>query len=562
MMKNSHISVRTSRCKVPIMLFWAAAAIGLLVTSEILVGATSVSQFGITWTFSEDKPVGQYANGDWWVVGPVTITKITPESVTDPNIRWTSTNPAGTFTGWTRNGTMVNPPPSYLRQDQGYDGSCRAFAWWNPALNVAPSFKGSPLVASPGTSVISSISLNAPNKNVVHTQLAAAAILTVVTSPPAAGSFRPPEVGNDKTHRWNKANLNYGILRKLAPVATTPALATVEQYFERPYLFQFEGNSIQTMTPTSSGPNYGRDQAHLISHGLLSLHLNYTDAQKERLFIRMVQMGIDIYGATKAGQVWKGAGGLNAGRKAPMLLAALALNDSNMLEWSNAAKHFVFQEDQQTFFVKQSDVGRALYTIDGRPREQYRQEHVGMPEWGEYHTQQPERDGSNWNTAYRWIGAAWHGNILAIKLIPGGEAAWNWPPVFAYADRFWSVEGVKQTYGLPNGITPFVCDMWRYYRAGGYDTIVPPPPDPVVTFAIGDRIRTLNATNVRATGALSGTLLGAQISGSAGTIIAGPIEKDDITWWQVNYDTGADGWSGADNFTKVISKPKGLELDE
>ena len=36
--------------------------------------ATSVSQFGVTWSFSQDRPVGQFANGDWWVVGPVTIT--------------------------------------------------------------------------------------------------------------------------------------------------------------------------------------------------------------------------------------------------------------------------------------------------------------------------------------------------------------------------------------------------------------------------------------------------------------------------------------------------------
>ena len=40
-------------------------------------GATSVSQFGITWTFSADCQTGQYANGDYWVVGPVNIITIT-----------------------------------------------------------------------------------------------------------------------------------------------------------------------------------------------------------------------------------------------------------------------------------------------------------------------------------------------------------------------------------------------------------------------------------------------------------------------------------------------------
>src|SRR5262249_53539980 len=33
----------------------------------------SVTQFGITWTFSQRQLVGHFANGDWWVVGPVKI---------------------------------------------------------------------------------------------------------------------------------------------------------------------------------------------------------------------------------------------------------------------------------------------------------------------------------------------------------------------------------------------------------------------------------------------------------------------------------------------------------
>jgi hypothetical protein len=38
-----------------------------------------ISQYGITWTF--DKPVqcGQFITGDWWVIGPVKIIRITPE---------------------------------------------------------------------------------------------------------------------------------------------------------------------------------------------------------------------------------------------------------------------------------------------------------------------------------------------------------------------------------------------------------------------------------------------------------------------------------------------------
>jgi len=35
-----------------------------------------VSEYGITWSFA--AKTGQFINGDWWVIGPVTIVKITP----------------------------------------------------------------------------------------------------------------------------------------------------------------------------------------------------------------------------------------------------------------------------------------------------------------------------------------------------------------------------------------------------------------------------------------------------------------------------------------------------
>src|ERR1017187_9871122 len=38
----------------------------------------SVSQYGITWTFEAPAPVGQFVNGDFYVVGPVTITNVAP----------------------------------------------------------------------------------------------------------------------------------------------------------------------------------------------------------------------------------------------------------------------------------------------------------------------------------------------------------------------------------------------------------------------------------------------------------------------------------------------------
>src|SRR5208282_4716646 len=38
--------------------------------------AASITKDGITWTFSQAVPVGQFVNGDYYVVGPVTVTAI------------------------------------------------------------------------------------------------------------------------------------------------------------------------------------------------------------------------------------------------------------------------------------------------------------------------------------------------------------------------------------------------------------------------------------------------------------------------------------------------------
>jgi hypothetical protein len=90
--------------------------------------------------------------------------------------------------------------------------------------------------------------------------------------------------------------------------------------------------------------------------------------------------------------------------------------------------------------------------------------------------------------------------------------------------------------------------------------VVDPPVDPppvLVTFAVGDRITVSANTNVRATGALTASLLGTQSASAAGTIVGGPVPKDanNITWWQVDFDSGVDGWCGQDNFVKIAASP-------
>lgn len=516
---------------------------------EIAAAATSVTRFAITWTFSQDRPVGQYANGDWWVVGPVTITNITPKSVDSG--------------GRTINGSVINPSSAKF-PNHGFDSLMAGTGLgYNSSLNVGRPggndiSASNPLAVANGSSLVSCVSHADPNNRPTITDVS---ILTVVSSAPASGAFRPPYCGSDKTHYWNKSNLNYSILQKLS-LSGAPTPDSMAASFVRPWFELATESSGRYYHPANHQPEYGRDMAWILGDALLTLHLNYTDAQKETLYVRIVQWGIDLYGCAKTGALWSDNGGHNAGRKGGLVMAGLALNDPNILAYANAKNTspngFIFAEDRQTWYVTQSDVGRPLYHDDGRLREEYIQADVGIPEWGEKHASQPTRDGRNWSAYYRDINYIAHlGEALAIRLTAGGYEAWNWPAFFDYTDRSWSVSS--------SAMRAFPAAMWSAYRGTGNTPPVIPPP---ATFAIGDRIQTTKSTNVRATGTLSGTLLGVQALGALGTIVAGPVEADGITWWQVNYDTGADGWSGGDNFIKSTdtstpppSAPTGLRID-
>jgi len=412
-----------------------------LVTPAALA-ATSISQHGITWTFDRDYPSGQFANGDYWVVGPVKITSISPRSVVSG--------------GATLHGSMINPA---VNGSQGYDSRIKNNTF-SAALNVAKQF---PLTVQPGSSLLSAESYTAGATG-DNPQMKTIAILTVLSAPAPAGSFRPPYVGGDKTIRWNKSQLQYGKLRSLPPVSGTPSLASVEQAFERPWIEQKTNWSGRYMHPGANQPTYGREMAHVLANGLLSLQLNYTAAQKEKLAIRLVQYGIDIYGAAKAGGVWVNDGGHNQGRKMPLLLAGIMLGDSNILAYANGATSRIFQEDQQTWYVTSADVGRALYTADGRPRVPYISSDVGIAEWGEKHTGDPSRDGRNWDAYYRSVsGACTIGHVLTARLM-GAEKIWNWGAVFDYYDRYFANEKGNVSTGV-NSIQPFVAAMWNAYRS-------------------------------------------------------------------------------------------------
>ncbi len=75
-------------------------------------------------------------------------------------------------------------------------------------------------------------------------------------------------------------------------------------------------------------------------------------------------------------------------------------------------------------------------------------------------------------------------------------------------------------------------------------------PEPVVVgLKIGDKIKTTAWVNVRSTA--GGRWIGSQRTGRTGTITAGPAYANELTWWKVNFTSGADGWVAEKFITKA-----------
>src|SRR3954468_15556795 len=111
-----------------------------------------ISQYGITWTFDKAARTGQFITGDWWVIGPVTIVKISPapgpthaENLDIKINRWNDTSLKLDTT--MRNGSMIVLKAGHT---QSYDSRSGSFSRQD-IINV-------PFKLDPGLSLISSIS--------------------------------------------------------------------------------------------------------------------------------------------------------------------------------------------------------------------------------------------------------------------------------------------------------------------------------------------------------------------------------------------------------------------
>lgn len=448
----------------------------VVLLTAVLNSAASINQYGITWTFDKAYQVGQFANGDYWVVGPVTIISIT-----------NNYHVHGFTPVQGQDGSMINPGTD---TKQGYDHSISSY---DASLNVShpnnqPISVGNPLVLGTNQTLISAVSwlyssttntepgcpsFNA-GTNTPRPVLRTAAVLTCLGVSAPIDSFRPPYVGSDKTVQFNVAQLQTNLLGNLSTtgIASIPSVTSMEDDFARVWLDhvnEYMGSYLHPSENIKVSHGYGQYMSMKIGDATLLLNLDFSNLpgapSKDTLLIELVQLGIDLAGIADNAGYWPHNGGHNMGRKWPILFAGIMLNDNHMKgvgAWST-----IFQEDATTFYVTQDDVTRT-HSDQWNPDERggtpvpYEIADITLPEWGIRHALNPYQDNKLWDTAYRDInGSGFAGFVLSAQIM-GQKTAWNHAALFDYEDLWWGITGGDQN---AQHVDAFTKSMWNTYRA-------------------------------------------------------------------------------------------------
>ncbi|MEK7413583.1 MAG: hypothetical protein AAB263_09755 [Planctomycetota bacterium] len=479
---------------------------------EELEKKTAITQYGFTWTFDKAVPVGQFINGDWYVVGPVTVVMINPKplfgnEITEGFIDKMEVAESKYPGKQARNGSTLNP--KILQNDKGFVSYCGFDSRIPSGRYKADMFTPLPIAMKPGDCLLSSISR--PNSEITRfgsqqvDSIRAVAALSCVAEPQPADAFRPSYCDSANSKPYRARNLQRNLLLKLPRLKSMPeSLAKHARLFERPWedLADFGFSA-----PLDNMPHYAQESTEIIGEATLLLQMDYSPEAKERLLVNFVQMGIDFWGLTRAGRLWQAHGGLNQGRKWPIIFAGLMLADADMQSPKKAYPKARFHEDDQTAMcpytykdkvyergasgARAIFVGHSMWT-DGATRGDW---DAGKGPIDLFHPKDWPRQGSPGiaSEGYRIsnTSSAWVGQALAARLMHA-EKIWNHEAYFAYVDRWMTeddtalAQAKKDTgrtdvtatkigeWGRQGNVTgnPFIREMWKLYRNN-----IPPGPN-------------------------------------------------------------------------------------
>ncbi len=421
-----------------------------------------VSSHGITWTFEEPVPAGQFVNGDWYVVGPVTIADIDPRPLYDDEVE-PVTSAEERLERRARHGAVLNTP--LVSNRQGFDS--RDTGRYEPVQSAHL-----PIGMQPGDALLSAISADAMLRvSGGASPIAGYAVLTCVGEPLPPDAFRPSYADHRGATGEQKIFLARDLRREMLPRLprpdNTPDIAGFAERFSRPCVdIVFFGRASP---PYHRG--YGRATARATGHGALLLTLDFTDAEKEPLLINLLQYGIDLYGMVRGGhRGWPAHGGWGSGRKLPIVLAGALLGDDDMARVTEHHPEVMFQENDQTAHDDCWTGAGVVYTGHVGHRRAFAERRTNLG-WGPYEHLHPTRWTGWIGTSYRgnMTSNTWVGTALAVRILQL-EDEWGHDAFLDYCDR-WMHEpdpGYRNPYDLSKqGNTydnPLFKAMWDAWR--------------------------------------------------------------------------------------------------
>ena len=429
----------------------------------------SIEQYGITWTFDKPVPVGQFVNGDYYIVGNATVVSISPEPKDG------------------RNGSCLNL--TALGGKIGFDNRVAA-GRYDPSLELSL-----PVSLKPGDRLFSSISLEGVQKekpmlwkinegDSQRTPIRTIAVITCMSSPIPRDAFRPAS-----SSKYMKIYRARDLKRNLLPSLSVDGLdmrcysgngnvlLTINdavRWFQRPWM-DFVMDEFGA--PVENMPLYGREFTRAVGMAGLLLCMDFTSEEKEPLLINFIQLGIDMWGLAGQGAqpvTWNALGGHANGRKWPIVFAGTLLDDKEMQQPMKKYPYLRFSEDTQTMFGECWTGAKVVWAghvgKDGHPK---------YPDWGAYEHLRPKEWKGNIGESYRrcCTSNAWVAEALAARILHL-EKEWNHDAFFAYVDRWMTeddtefLKAVKEERGstyneaVRQGSTwdPITKDMWKKYR--------------------------------------------------------------------------------------------------
>jgi hypothetical protein len=418
----------------------------LLLVQCVSLRAATTNQIvirDITWQFDGSVAFGRFVNGDYWVVGPVTVTNMLPEW--DGAQHGWETNPVSAATTGLKQGFSTNV--SY------YDVAKR------PAM---------PLTLASNVSLVKVKGGNNGSASMIKS----AEVLTVLASaPPNNGTnyFRPPYVGNAKP-LYQVGDLQTNLLPSLSAsgLTNTPTLENILGDFSKCLRMDHHNDRARQLRPWDAMKDYQPENTAEVNEAMCRLMLDDPIADKLPALVMFAQHALD-----RAYVIYGGYRDAGTGHNP---------NQRIMAAWGACM-----------FDI--AEIKTYLATADGFHEDKYLWVGSGnaIPLWGQVSTElaywnyiigvggnRANRDPYGWIDGgkpadYQFIvSQSLKGSALVARLMPELQACFptnRLSTLFGYAERwvtngYWTLpdpaapyDGVRTNYGItfgPNGSGSFI----------------------------------------------------------------------------------------------------------